>query len=101
VRWCVVIHATVAQTRILKMKARLFNEAVTLENSLDEVRGLNIPLRWAAGLFSSLRRRAGERALRRHLADLDAVLLKDIGVADDEIVRVRRMERFTPRTWRG
>jgi uncharacterized protein YjiS (DUF1127 family) len=83
------------------MKARLFNESVILENSVDDLRRLSLPLRWAASFFGLLRRKASERALRRHLADLDDVLLKDIGVADDEIVRVRRMECFTPRAWLG
>jgi uncharacterized protein YjiS (DUF1127 family) len=81
------------------MKARVFNETVILEKSVDEPHELSSSLRRAVGFFGALRRKLSERALRRHLADLDDALLKDIGVADDEIVRVRRLERFTPRAW--
>jgi uncharacterized protein YjiS (DUF1127 family) len=81
------------------MKARVFNETVILENSVDDLRGVGSPLRWVARFIGALRRKVSERALRRHLANLDDALLKDIGVADDEIARVRRMERFTPRAW--
>lgn len=41
-----------------------------------------------------------ERRLRAELADLDPHILRDIGIADDEIGRVRARDRFTPRNWR-
>jgi uncharacterized protein YjiS (DUF1127 family) len=41
-----------------------------------------------------------ERAARATLAELDDHLLKDIGIAEDEMHRVRARERFTPRVWR-
>ena len=47
-----------------------------------------------------LREERSDRLLREELADLDAHLLRDIGVADDEICRIRARDRFTPRGWR-
>jgi uncharacterized protein YjiS (DUF1127 family) len=38
--------------------------------------------------------------MRRELASLDDALLRDIGIDDEEIHRVRALERFTPRAWR-
>ena len=61
-----------------------------------------------ASLSASLRRlgaslRAGldQRRLRHNLAELDPTLLRDIGVAEDEIARIRASEPFTPRTWQS
>lgn len=61
-----------------------------------------------ARLSSSFRRlgaslQAGlvQRRLRHDLAELDPSLLRDIGVADDEIARIQAREPFTPRTWQG
>lgn len=42
---------------------------------------------------------AEERRMRRALAELDDTMLRDIGIAPDEIARVRAEERFTPRAW--
>ena len=42
-----------------------------------------------------------QRQLRHDLAELDPTLLRDIGVADDEIARIQAREPFTPRTWQG
>lgn len=41
------------------------------------------------------------RRMRRDLADLDDSILRDIGVATDEIHRVRAGDEFTPRSWRA
>ena len=51
--------------------------------------------------IASLRQANAERRLRRDLADLDDSILRDIGVATDEIHRVRSGEEFTPRNWRA
>jgi uncharacterized protein YjiS (DUF1127 family) len=51
------------------------------------------------GFFERLRRRAAERRLRDELAMLDDAMLRDIGIAEDEIHRVRNLEPFTPRSW--
>lgn len=51
------------------------------------------------GLIRSVRRAVAERRLRDTLADMDDALLMDIGVARDEIYRIRARERFTPRAW--
>ena len=47
----------------------------------------------------ALSRSAAERRLRDRLADMDDALLRDIGIAEDEIYRIRARERFTPRAW--
>jgi uncharacterized protein YjiS (DUF1127 family) len=51
------------------------------------------------GFFKRLRRRAAERRMRDELALLDDAMLRDIGIAEDEIQRVRNLEHFTPRSW--
>jgi uncharacterized protein YjiS (DUF1127 family) len=60
--------------------------------------------RWSrpfAGALRALSRAIAERRLRNKLADMDEALLRDIGIAEDEIYRVRERERerFTPRAW--
>ena len=60
--------------------------------------GLLAPLKRA---FAALRSARNDRMMRSELAELDDALLRDIGVADDEIYRVRARERFTPRAWRA
>ncbi len=55
---------------------------------------------WLSAKVGDWRQRAGDRALRRELAELDTALLRDIGIAEDEIWRIRSRERFTPRHWR-
>ena len=51
--------------------------------------------------IDSVRRANSERAMRHELAELDLAILKDIGVAEDEIYRVRARQEFTPRNWRA
>lgn len=51
-------------------------------------------------LIDGLKAYAEERRMRADLADLDPMVLKDIGVGEDEIDRVRTCESFTPRAWR-
>lgn len=52
-----------------------------------------------AGLFDGLRREASDRRLRDQLAEMDDAMLRDIGVADDELHKIRARDRFTPRAW--
>lgn len=52
-------------------------------------------------LWASLQAGVEQRQLRHDLAELDATLLRDIGIAEDEIARIRTSEPFTPRTWQG
>lgn len=40
-----------------------------------------------------------ERRLRNELAELDTRVLCDLGIAPDEIDRVRAREAFKPRAW--
>ena len=56
---------------------------------------------WLSMAFEGFRQRAADRAVRRQLANMDDALLRDIGVGEDEIWRVRRGERFIPRAWGG
>ncbi len=52
-----------------------------------------------AGVVASLRKSAADRSLRRQLAGLDDAILRDIGIGEDEICRVRSGHSFTPRAW--
>lgn len=51
---------------------------------------------WLEGVRQSY----AERSMRAELAELDETILRDIGIATDEIGRVRAREDFTPRAWR-
>ena len=53
---------------------------------------------WRA-YVASLKVAAGKRALRRELAGMDETLLRDIGIAEDEIWRIRHNNSFVPRAW--
>ena len=56
----------------------------------------------ALGQFvSGLRSATQARRMRTELAELDAHLLRDIGIAEDEIPRVHAQEAFVPRNWRA
>jgi uncharacterized protein YjiS (DUF1127 family) len=48
---------------------------------------------------STLRRNASDRRLRDQLAEMDDAMLRDIGIADDEIHMIRARDSFTPRAW--
>jgi uncharacterized protein YjiS (DUF1127 family) len=50
-------------------------------------------------MVASARKAAGERHLRSELAAMDDNLLRDIGVADEEIHLIRAGQVFTPRAW--
>lgn len=49
--------------------------------------------------IESVRRDASDRRLRDQLADMDSAMLRDIGIADDEIHLIRARSQFTPRAW--
>ena len=51
------------------------------------------------GYVAGLKVAAGKRALRRELAGMDETLLRDIGIAEDEIWRIRHNNSFVPRAW--
>lgn len=51
------------------------------------------------GMVETWRRALAERRVRTTLAEMDERLLVDIGIALDEVARVRARERFTPRAW--
>ncbi len=50
-------------------------------------------------IVARVRRANEERRVREHLAALPDSLLRDIGIADHEIHRIRACERFTPQAW--
>lgn len=52
-----------------------------------------------AGIIARFRKSAADRSLRRQLMGLDDAILRDIGIAEDEIWRVRSGDTFTPRAW--
>ena len=52
-----------------------------------------------SGLVAALRKGASDRALHRQLSDMDDALLRDIGLGDDEIYRLRQGTAVTPRHW--
>lgn len=51
------------------------------------------------GLFAGFRKAAADRALHRQLAEMDDSLLRDIGLGDDEIYRLRQGASVTQRPW--
>lgn len=56
--------------------------------------------RHLTAIVAGVRRAKADRRMRAELAELDASMLRDIGIADDEIYRIRAREAFTPRSWR-
>jgi uncharacterized protein YjiS (DUF1127 family) len=56
--------------------------------------------RAVSGVIASLRKAASDRALNRQLSEMDDTLLRDIGLGDDEIYRLRQGSSINPRTWR-
>lgn len=50
-------------------------------------------------MVATWRRALAERKVRAALSEMDERLLADIGIAPDEVPRVRARERFTPRAW--
>ena len=52
-------------------------------------------------LLATARKTSNDRNLRKELASMDDALLRDIGVADDEIYLIRAGKAFTPRAWVG
>jgi uncharacterized protein YjiS (DUF1127 family) len=77
------------------MKSSILNRAIARE--VDT--GQSSPFSWFSAVFASLRKSSSDRALRRHLAELDDTLLRDIGIGEDEIWRVRAQQSFKPRNW--
>lgn len=54
-----------------------------------------------AGFVAAIRRDAADRRLRDQLADMDDAMLRDIGIAADELHKIRARDSFTPRAWAG
>ena len=54
---------------------------------------------WFGNFIEAFRRDAADRRLRDQLAEMDDAMLRDIGIADDELHLIRARDRFTPRAW--
>lgn len=54
---------------------------------------------WVGRLVEGVRRESAERRLRDQLAQMDDAMLRDIGIADDELYMIRARDQFTPRAW--
>jgi uncharacterized protein YjiS (DUF1127 family) len=52
-----------------------------------------------AGMMRAMRRAGEERRMRQRLAEMPDSLLADIGIAQDEVHRIRMQEKFLPREW--
>jgi uncharacterized protein YjiS (DUF1127 family) len=68
----------------------------TTEKKASALRAAFVSLQ---GLIQNARKASAERHLRVELANMDDSLLRDIGVADDEIYLIRAGQVFTPRAW--
>jgi uncharacterized protein YjiS (DUF1127 family) len=77
---------------------------MSMKNHTAEASGFEAVSSVSLSLFSravaNLRAWSADHALRRQLCEMDASMLRDIGISEDEIHRVRNRERFTPRAWR-
>ena len=82
------------------MKAQTLTHPLDNQLSASNTAAVANPIiRWSSHALTRLRKASAERALRRQLASMDTALLRDIGISEDEIYRVRAQENFTPRTW--
>lgn len=79
------------------MKAVLSNDAIDIGS--DAAPSRFAPLTVVHAIIARMRKAAAARALRRQLQGLDDAILRDIGISEDEIWRVRAGERFVPRAW--
>ncbi len=52
-----------------------------------------------ARIVARIRAASAERRMRDRLAELPDSLLRDIGIAEHEIPRIRARDRFTPLAW--
>lgn len=68
-------------------------------DAVDFTAGANAEMGLVGRFVAGWRKRADARRVRDALSDLDDAMLLDIGVAEDEISRVRAGECFTPRAW--
>lgn len=56
-------------------------------------------LQRATQIVDRIRAAAADRQMRDRLAELPDSLLRDIGIAEHEIPRIRARDRFTPNAW--
>ncbi len=77
------------------MKASTLHPASGLDADINQSQ----PLHWVRNFLGRLRKAGSDRALRRQLSEMDDSLLRDIGISEDEIWRVRAQQSFMPRAW--
>lgn len=75
------------------------NGFMTADHSHDVVAPKASTGNWFTAIVARLRHEAQDRRLRDQLADMDDAMLRDIGIADDELHMIRARDRFTPRAW--
>ena len=80
------------------MKIATFDLAATRTNLSREMPA-NPILAAFRDFIDGIRQARAEHSMRVDLATLDDSVLRDIGIATDEIPRVLAREQFTPRAW--
>ena len=70
-----------------------------LPHSIDREAIAGPAIDWFTGLYLRVQRANEARRAGAALANMDAALLRDIGIAEDEIARIRARESFTPRAF--
>ncbi len=75
------------------------NPVVITGHSHDTPTLVQRAVEWISALRNDLRAYRADRRMRDTLAELSDAQLLDIGIADDEIARIRSFDRFTPRSW--
>jgi uncharacterized protein YjiS (DUF1127 family) len=76
-----------------------FNTAATTETVAAKPSVARSAVDALKAMVANARQAATERNLRKELAEMDDALLRDIGVAEDEIYLIRAGQVFTPRAW--
>jgi uncharacterized protein YjiS (DUF1127 family) len=69
--------------------------SLAAETSVGENRVVNV----MKSIVARARKANANRALHRQFADMDDAVLRDIGLGDDEIYRVRAGRPVVPRAW--
>ena len=75
---------------------------ISLTHSLPELAAAAVesgPLAWLSSVLQNVKQSFANRALRQQLAEMDTAMLRDIGIDQDEIWRIRAGHTFTPRDW--
>ena len=77
------------------------NHAATTDAASTTPSTTSSVVSFLSALLATARKASTDRSLRKELASMDDALLRDIGVAEDEIYLIRAGRAFTPRAWAG